>query len=34
VTRLEQVFRAIGEKPRGKKCDGMMGIIEEGIRRA
>src|SRR5688572_30273900 len=30
VTRLEQVFRSIGEKPRGKKCDGMMGIIEEG----
>jgi ferritin-like metal-binding protein YciE len=30
VTRLEQVFRTIGEKPRGKKCDGMMGIIEEG----
>jgi ferritin-like metal-binding protein YciE len=30
VTRLEQVFRACGEKPRGKKCDGMMGIIEEG----
>jgi ferritin-like metal-binding protein YciE len=29
VTRLEQVFRTIGEKPRGKKCDGMMGIIEE-----
>ena len=30
VSRLEQVFRTIGEKPRGKKCDGMMGIIEEG----
>jgi ferritin-like metal-binding protein YciE len=30
VTRLEQVFRSIGEKPRGKKCDGIMGIIEEG----
>jgi ferritin-like metal-binding protein YciE len=29
VTRLEQVFRILGEKPRGKKCDGMMGIIEE-----
>jgi ferritin-like metal-binding protein YciE len=29
VTRLEQVFRSIGETPRGKKCDGMMGIIEE-----
>src|SRR5215213_11000909 len=30
VTRLEQVFRAIGETPRGKKCDGIIGIIEEG----
>ena len=30
VTRLEQVFRTLGEKPRGKKCDGIMGIVEEG----
>ena len=30
VERLEQVFRACGETPRGKKCDGIMGIIEEG----
>jgi ferritin-like metal-binding protein YciE len=30
VTRLEQVFRSLGEKPRGKKCDGIMGIVEEG----
>jgi ferritin-like metal-binding protein YciE len=30
VTRLEQVFRAIGETPKGKKCDGMIGILEEG----
>ena len=30
VTRLEQVFRAMGEKPRGKTCDGIMGIVEEG----
>ena len=29
VTRLEQVFRSIGEPVRGKKCDGIMGIIEE-----
>ena len=29
VTRLERVFRAIGETPRGKKCDGIIGIIEE-----
>lgn len=30
VTRLEQVFRTMGETPRGKKCDGIMGIVEEG----
>lgn len=30
ATRLEQVFRTIGEKPKGKKCDGMIGILEEG----
>lgn len=30
VTRLEQVFRSIGETPKGKKCDGIMGIVEEG----
>jgi ferritin-like metal-binding protein YciE len=29
VERLEQVFRACGETPRGKKCDGIMGIVEE-----
>lgn len=29
VSRLEQVFETIGEKPRGKKCDGIMGIVEE-----
>ena len=29
VSRLEQVFESIGEKPRGKKCDGIMGIVEE-----
>ena len=29
VARLEEVFRSIGEAPRGKKCDGIMGIIEE-----
>ncbi|HXH25735.1 MAG TPA: ferritin-like domain-containing protein, partial [Vicinamibacterales bacterium] len=32
VTRLEQVFRMMGEKPRGKRCDGIMGIVEEGNR--
>lgn len=30
VQRLEQVFRTVGEPIRGKKCDGLMGIIEEG----
>jgi ferritin-like metal-binding protein YciE len=30
VRRLEQVFRSLGERPRGKKCDGIMGIVEEG----
>jgi len=29
VSRLEQVFDAIGARPRGKKCDGIMGIVEE-----
>jgi ferritin-like metal-binding protein YciE len=30
VQRLEQVFATIEEKPRGKHCDGIAGIIEEG----
>jgi ferritin-like metal-binding protein YciE len=30
VTRLEQVFETIDEKARGKHCDGIAGIIEEG----
>jgi len=30
VTRLEQVFASIGEKARGKHCDGVAGILEEG----
>ncbi len=30
VDRLEQVFEAIGERPSGKHCDGIAGIIEEG----
>ena len=30
VTRLEQVFKLLDEKPKGKLCDGMQGIIEEG----
>jgi ferritin-like metal-binding protein YciE len=30
VRRLEQVFDMIGKKPRGKKCDGILGIVAEG----
>jgi ferritin-like metal-binding protein YciE len=30
VNRLEQVFRAFGEKPKGKKCKAMQGLVEEG----
>jgi ferritin-like metal-binding protein YciE len=30
VSRLEEVFAAVGEKARGKHCDGIAGIIEEG----
>ena len=30
VARLEQIFKALGEKPTGKKCKGMEGLIEEG----
>ena len=30
VARLEQVFEEIKETPRGKTCDAIMGIIEEG----
>src|SRR5213592_2249022 len=28
--RLERVFMSLGEKARGKHCDGIAGIIEEG----
>jgi ferritin-like metal-binding protein YciE len=30
VVRLEKVFEEIDETPRGKTCDAIMGIIEEG----
>jgi ferritin-like metal-binding protein YciE len=30
VQRLEQIFEALGENPRGKKCKGMAGLVEEG----
>lgn len=29
VSRLEQVFELMGEKPRGKKCDAMEGLVKE-----
>jgi ferritin-like metal-binding protein YciE len=30
VTRLERIFRGLEQAPRGKKCKGMEGLIEEG----
>lgn len=30
IERLEQVFEEIGEKPQGKTCDAIMGILDEG----
>jgi ferritin-like metal-binding protein YciE len=30
IERLEQVFASLDERPRGKHCDGIAGIIEEG----
>jgi len=30
VERLEQIFKARGESPKGKKCAGMEGLIKEG----
>jgi ferritin-like metal-binding protein YciE len=30
VQRLEQIFKALGEKPSGKKCKGMEGLVAEG----
>ena len=30
IERLEEVFASLEEKPRGKHCEGMAGIIEEG----
>jgi ferritin-like metal-binding protein YciE len=29
VARLERVFKELGESPRGKKCHGMEGLLEE-----
>lgn len=30
VSRLETIFESLGESPRGQKCHGMEGLIEEG----
>ena len=30
VSRLEQVFQSIGETAKGKTCDAIMGILDEG----
>jgi len=30
ITRLEQIFKALGESPKGKKCKGMEGLVAEG----
>lgn len=30
VARLEEIFNALGERPKGKRCKGMEGLIQEG----
>jgi ferritin-like metal-binding protein YciE len=30
VQRLDTIFEQLGESPKGKKCKGMEGLIEEG----
>lgn len=30
ITNLEQVFKSIGEKAQGKKCEATVGLLEEG----
>jgi ferritin-like metal-binding protein YciE len=30
VGRLEQIFKELDESPKGKKCHGMQGVLEEG----
>lgn len=30
VQRIEQIFDSLGEKPTGKKCKGMEGLVQEG----
>jgi len=31
VGRLDQIFEILGVSPRGKKCKGMEGLLEEGV---
>jgi len=31
VARLEEIFNALGERPKGKRCKGMEGLIQEGV---
>ncbi len=30
VQRLERIFKELGQEPKGKRCKGMQGLIEEG----
>jgi ferritin-like metal-binding protein YciE len=30
IERLEQIFKTLGVRPKGKKCKGMKGIIDDG----
>lgn len=30
IERLDQIFEKLGQSPRGKKCHGMEGLLEEG----
>jgi len=30
ASRLEQIFSKLGEKPKGDKCKGMQGVLQEG----
>lgn len=30
MRRLEQIFKSLDESPKGKKCAGMEGLVQEG----
>jgi ferritin-like metal-binding protein YciE len=30
VSRLEQIFKALGDSPKGETCEGMKGLVKEG----